>query len=239
MESTPASWWAPRGSTIGLFLVALIAGILFASTAQLFRNADDSPPTDLAGLIREENARVAALEEEMEELKIERDDLVARSTAVLPELDPELLNSGSGTALRGTGLRVQMWDSSSVLPPDSNFDVNDLVVHQQDLEGVINALRAGGAEAIAVQGQRLTSTSAVRCIGNVLLLHGRQYSPPYVIEAIGNPERLRQSLTDSPPVQVYLQYVDRVGLGWQVNTVAELNLPAAPASSFLYAQELS
>lgn len=238
-SSTPIRWWAPRGSTVGLFAVALIAGVLFASTAQLFRNVDDSRPTDLAGLIREENDRILTLEEEVAELRQQRDDLYVLSAVDLPQPEAALTTAGGETEIRGAGLRVQMWDSSSVLPPDSSFDVNDLVVHQQDLEGVINALWAGGADGIAVQGQRLTSTSAVRCIGNVLLLHGRQYSPPYVIEAIGDSDQLRQALADSPPVQVYLQYVDRVGLGWQVTTLTDLELPAATNSSFLYAEELT
>src|SRR5690606_41382455 len=72
------------------------------------------------------------------------------------------------------------------LPISSGLHPDDLVVHQQDLEAVINALWAGGAEALMVQDQRITSLSSVRCVGNVLLLHGRHYSPPYRISAIGD-----------------------------------------------------
>ncbi|HHW82536.1 MAG TPA: DUF881 domain-containing protein [Actinomycetales bacterium] len=238
-EPTPIRWWAPRGSTIGLFAVAIVAGILFASTAQIFRNVDESRPSDLAGLITEENERVDALAEEIAELRAEHAALLEAIAVDAVKPSPELLISGNGTALTGEGVKVQMWDAPNVLPEDSKFDVNDLVIHQQDLEGVINALWAGGADGISVQGQRLTTTSAVRCIGNVLLLHGRQYSPPYVIEAIGEPERLREALADSPAVQVYLQYVEQVGLGWQVTNVTEMELPAATDPSFVYAQEVT
>ena len=55
---------------------------------------------------------------------------------------------------------------------------DDLVVHQQDIQGVVNALWAGGAEAMTLMGQRVIATTAVRCVGNTLLLHGAVYSPP-------------------------------------------------------------
>lgn len=230
----------PVTSSLGLFVVAVLAGLLFASNAALFRDTQSSRPTDLAGLIREENARVAALEAEVAELAAHRDDLLAEMHGSVPAPSDALLTGGHGTELRGEGMRVEMWDATGVLPENSQFDVNDLVVHQQDLEGVLNALRAGGAEAISLQGERLTATSAVRCVGNVLLLHGRQYSPPYVIEAIGDPEELQRALDESHSVQVYLQYVDAVGLGWQVSTMSQVTVPAATdPGSLSYAKELS
>ena len=91
-----------------------------------------------------------------------------------------------------------------------------LVVHQQDLQAVMNALWAGGAEAMELMDQRVISTSAVRCVGNVLRLHGRLYSPPYEVRAIGNPADLRTALTASPAVQSYVRDAADVGLGWSV-----------------------
>src|SRR5699024_6125234 len=102
----------------------------------------------------------------------------------------------------------------------------DLVVHQQDLEGVINALWAGGAEAMAVQGHRVTSRSSIRCVGNVLLIDGSVYSPPYVISAIGSPRSLSASLMSSPQVLTYLDYVQALQLGWSAEESAELYLAA-------------
>ena len=78
-----------------------------------------------------------------------------------------------------------------VLPEGTSPD--DVVVHQQDVQAVVNALWAGGAEAMQIMDQRIVSTSAVRCVGNTLILQGRVYSPPYEITAIGDPERLAQS----------------------------------------------
>ena len=86
---------------------------------------------------------------------------------------------------------------------------------------MVNALWAGGAEAMMLQDQRVISTSAVRCVGNTLILQGRVYSPPYVITAIGDRRGgcARRSTAD-PAVEIYRQYVDAVGLGYEVEDQA-------------------
>ena len=219
-------WWHPRASSIGLIVVAIAIGLLFATTARLSAGEDREAPQDVGDSIRSETARLDALEAEVEGLRAEHADLVEMADVAVPETPENLLVASAGTALRGPGLRVELWDAPAVSVDGSAYDVNDLVVHQQDLEAVMNALWAGGAEAMAVQGQRLTMTSSVRCVGNVLLLHGRQYSPPYVIEALGNPTRLRAALDASDEVQIYLQYVDAVRLGWRVTELTATTLPA-------------
>ena len=93
------------------------------------------------------------------------------------------------TPVRGPGLVVTLndaqRDAEGRFPRDASPD--DLVVHQQDIEAVLNALWSAGAEGIQMQDQRIIGTSAPRCVGNTLLLNGRTYSPPYVITAIGDP----------------------------------------------------
>jgi len=81
-----------------------------------------------------------------------------------------------------------------------------------------------------IQDQRITSTSSVRCVGNVLLLHGRHYSPPYRVSAIGDPQELAAAVEASPGVQVYLQYVDAVGLGWSLEETPSIDMPAYTGS---------
>jgi uncharacterized protein YlxW (UPF0749 family) len=101
-----------------------------------------------------------------------------------------------------------------------------LVVHQQDLQAVINALRAGGAEAITLMGQRIVATSAVRCVGNTVLLHGRVYSPPFVVTAIGDVRALRAALSDDRGVAYFRTFVNRFGLGYTVRSERSVELPA-------------
>lgn len=73
--------------------------------------------------------------------------------------------------------------------------------------------------------QRVIATSAVRCVGNTLILQGVVYSPPYVVTAVGDPARLRGALAAEPGVQIYQQYVDAYGLRLDVRTHRSLTLP--------------
>ncbi|WP_434581733.1 DUF881 domain-containing protein [Carbonactinospora thermoautotrophica] len=105
-----------------------------------------------------------------------------------------------------------------------------LVVHQQDVQAVVNALWAGGAQAIQVMDQRLISLSAVRCVGNTLILRGRVYSPPYKITAVGDPDRLRAALEASEPLRIYREYVRAYGLGYQVDERSSATIPGYQGS---------
>jgi uncharacterized protein YlxW (UPF0749 family) len=130
------------------------------------------------------------------------------------------------TPVRGPAITVTLDDSK--VPLESLPDVytgDDIIVHQQDVQGVVNALWAGGAEAMMIQDQRIISTSAVRCVGNTLNLQGRVYSPPYVITAIGDTTRLEAALAADPAVRTYRDYVAAVGLGWNVSVEASKELP--------------
>jgi uncharacterized protein YlxW (UPF0749 family) len=86
-------------------------------------------------------------------------------------------------AVRGAGLKVTLDDSNLEEAPSGN--INDLVIHSQDVQAVVNALWRAGAEAVSINRQRLVGTSAVLCVGNTLLLNGTVQSPPYVVNAIG------------------------------------------------------
>ena len=97
-------------------------------------------------------------------------------------------------------MRVRLDDAKLVSGevPDG-ADPDDYVIHQQDVQAVVNALWAGGAEAMMLQDQRVISTSAVRCVGNTLILQGRVYSPPYVITAIGDPPAMQAGARSATP----------------------------------------
>ncbi|MET7795912.1 DUF881 domain-containing protein, partial [Streptomyces decoyicus] len=129
----------------------------------------------------------------------------------------------------GQGVTVTLTDAppnaAAKIPGVPEPQPNDLVIHQQDLQAVVNALWQGGAKGIKVMDQRLISTSAVRCVGNTLILQGRVYSPPYKVTAVGNREALTNALTASPAIQNYLQYVNAYGLGWKVDQHEAVTLP--------------
>lgn len=211
-------------------LVLVLAGVLFTANARLAGGVDARQPQDLPQLLEVEQARLTELEDEAGELQAEIDRFTDAQTDEYDVGDPalnELVALAAGRRdVAGPGLIVSLSDAPTNAPQPSWVTDDDLVVHQQDLQAVINALWAGGAEAMTLQDQRVISTSAFRCVGNVLSLHGRLYSPPYVVRAIGDPELLEDALLDSPEIQTYLDYVDLIGLGWSVSSSDRLELPA-------------
>lgn len=221
-----------RGA-VGVGLVLVLAGFLFAANAQLSGGLEARDAQDLPSLVLAEMERAEDLATQVEELRDEVDDLTDAATVGRPG-EPEtntLVQLAAGRLpVSGPGVTVSLTDAPANGPRPDWAVNDDLVVHQQDLQAVINALWAGGAEAMTLQDQRVISTSAFRCVGNVLLLHGRHYSPPYVVRAVGDPEQLQAALQAAPDVQRYLQYVDAVGLGFSLTLESEIELPAYEGS---------
>jgi uncharacterized protein YlxW (UPF0749 family) len=232
-------------SWLSVGAVAVLAGLMFSASARLADGggAHTRDPQDLAQLVDDETARVSELTELTNELNTEIEALSARAGTTVPTLDPDLVEregvlSGS-EPVAGEGLTVTLDDAPStsvdVGPGGVEPQPDDLVVHQQDLQHVINALWSGGAEAMTLQGERVTSTSAFRCSGNILLLHGKVFSPPYKVTAVGDPEKMEAALMSSEGVQTYLEYVDWVHLGWDVQRSDHLDLPAYDGGGLQYA----
>ena len=142
--------------------------------------------------------------------------------------------------MRGSALEVVLDDAhrtADSLPDGVTAD--DIVVHQQDVQAVVNALWASGAEAMMIQDQRVISTSAVRCVGNTLILQGRVYAPPYRITAIGDTDRMQRGLDGDAAISIYKDYVDAFGLGWSVKTPGTVEFPAYSGSvDFQFASPL-
>lgn len=210
-------------------LVTLSAGLLFGTSAALAeRTGSVERPTDLAGLISERNGAVADLTQQAEELAAQVDGL-SRGGSTVRETSQraDRIAPGVGTGpVQGPALRVTLDDagySLDTLP--AGYSVDDVVVHQQDVQSVVNAMWAGGAEAMMIQDQRIVATSSVQCVGNTLYLQGRVYSPPYTITAIGDVEGMQQSLEDDPVVTNFRGWSRVLGLGYQVEDVGEQEFP--------------
>ena len=101
-------------------------------------------------------------------------------------------------------------------------------MHQSDLQAVVNALWAGGARAMSIAGQRVIATSAVRCVGNTLLLNGRVYSPPFRTEAIGPSVTMQAQLARSPGVALFEEAAGYYGLGYTVETAGPAGRARVP-----------
>lgn len=218
-------------------VVALGAGALFATSAQTARGTDlRSPETvDLAGTVRSATGTVANLDAAVRVLTAQVDAATAdagRGNAEVGQVQSQvaaLADPFGQTPVRGSGLTVTLDDapSSAVdrVDPNDAAALDQLVIHQSDLQAVVNALWAGGAQAISIVGQRLVPTSAVRCVGNTLLLNGRVYSPPYVVEAIGPSTAMRARLANSAGVSLLEQAVQYYGVGYTVSGAHTVSVP--------------
>ena len=229
---------------LGVTVILMMAGVLFSTSARTAGGhqlrADQS---DLVGLVQSENQRVKGKERAVQALRQEVDTRAANSargnTAAqqLQQRAQAIALTAGVLPATGPGLVVSLDDAPRTRAIAPGVKPDDLVVHQQDVQAVVNALWRGGAEAMMLMDQRVISTSAVRCVGNTLILKGRVYSPPFVITAVGDPARLRTALDRSEQVQIYRQYVDILGLGWKVRSEDGLRLPGfAGALDLRYAR---
>ncbi len=207
-----------------LLLVGLVMGLIlalqFRVTREIIKNA---PPQE----------RTAALYQELEESRENREVLQHRVYELRDLLDqsvvgPELANMkeeldrvrelAGMTTIEGPGVEVTLNDNPNVLPPGQ--DPNNFVLHDEDVLSVLNELKAAGARAVAINDQRIISSTEVRCIGPTILLNKNQrLSPPFVISALGDPDTLTNSLkmingvVDSLQlwgIQVDIKKVDKV-----------------------------
>lgn len=217
-------------------LVTAGAGLMFAMSFSAAEGSDLRSDGDLTQLILDRNDRVAEQARVLDELQREVDVLSKASSsdgrvATLTALADQIATSAAATPLTGPGLTVSLTDAQlgpGELP--DGFTPDDVVVHQQDVQAVVNALWSAGAEGMMIQDQRVISTSAVRCVGNTLILQGRVYSPPYTITAIGDIEQMQSALNSDPTIEIYRQYVDAVGLGYEVEQHRSVELPAYSGS---------
>ncbi|MGZ5377891.1 MAG: DUF881 domain-containing protein [Mycobacterium sp.] len=233
MAPTSKSAWR-----IGVPVVCLLAGLLLAATHDVSDGGEirrsDAPR--LVDLVRE-------AQQSVDRLTIERDSLVNSldshhggspgadaALAAITNRSARLAVEAGLEPMRGPGLVVTLndaqRDAEGRFPRDASPD--DLVVHQQDIDAVLNALWSAGAEGIQMQDQRIVGTSAPRCVGNTLLLNGRTYSPPYVITAIGNAPAMQAALAAAPLVTLYRQYVVRFGLGYREEPTTQVDLAGYP-----------
>ncbi|WP_329219107.1 DUF881 domain-containing protein [Streptomyces sp. NBC_01485] len=221
-----------RVLTVGVFALAGLLFVTSFNTAKGTNIRTDASLLRLSDLIEERSQKNGELDEANGTLRDDVESLAEADDGSTKAQDDKLagLEKNAGTQkLKGEALTVTLNDAppnaTAKLPGYPEPQPDYLVIHQQDLQAVVNALWQGGAQGIKVMDQRLISTSAVRCVGNTLILQGRVYSPPYKIQAVGDPEKLQQALAEAPAIQNYMVYVNVYGLGWKVTEDGTVTLP--------------
>jgi len=223
--------------------VFVVAGALFVTSGLDAGGLDlrASSVTDLDTVVRQQGERTDALQREVASLTKQVDRLGkgvddAQVSALQRQVDA-LRGPAGFESVHGPAITVKLSDA----PKDEinravekgEVTADQLVVHQQDIQAVVNALWSGGAEAMTLQGQRVISTTGIKCVGNTVVLHGVPYAPPYKITAIGDLDALQTALDSSDYVAGYKTYVDTHHLGYEVSTDDDVTMPAYTGSSDL------
>lgn len=232
--------WRWRVGALGGFVGA---GALFLTSAITADGQEirAESVTDLATVVRQQRAETDQLLAQEEALKQEIATLSAqvggREVQRIQRRLDRLRPAAGLSEVSGTGIKVVLDDSPKELidaaRESGSPDPEKLIVHQQDIQAVVNALWAGGARAVSLMDRRVIATTGIKCVGSNVILHGRPYSPPYRISAVGDPQAMLAALDSSAYVQGYLKVVRTYDLGFETETADDLTIPAYSGSTRL------
>jgi uncharacterized protein YlxW (UPF0749 family) len=208
--------------------------VVAASTTSSQLPADDTARADLVAQLKKGRADLADERGQVEALRRDvatlRDDVLG-STKLSGQLRAQLsaLGVAAGTtAVRGPGIVMEIDDASGAT--DDRNKVLDM-----DLQRIANGLWEAGAEAIAINGQRLGALSAIRGAGAAITVNFRSLNRPYVISVIGDRAALPGRFAESTSGRAWLDVQRRVKLRFQLHTAKMVELPAVPTRTLRYA----
>lgn len=230
-------WTQPWSSTVvrtTTVIGAVLVGFLLTTGLTAGRQAaieQTARKSELIALVQARQQRTAALAERLEELRAQVTTVEQSiDTATAPNLSRQLqeVEAATGlTALRGPGVRVTFSDAEGTC---STGRVEDCRIQDVDLQLATNILWGNGAEGVAVNGERLITTTAIRSAGSSILINYRVLTSPYVVEAVGNPSALHDQFLDSELAEDFGVWQDVFGLGFAVEEVEEVTVPAYTGS---------
>jgi uncharacterized protein YlxW (UPF0749 family) len=213
-------------------LVVVVAGVQAHQDAP----EESRSRTTLVDRVQARGARVADLQRRVGDLLARtgslRDRLLTTTRAgdaLARRLATAEIVAGT-VAVAGPGLRV-------VLDDASRADADNRVL-DRDVQAVVNGLWAAGAEAVAVNGERLTAESAVRQAGGTILVNFEPVAAPYVVAAIGDPVDLETAFGAGPAAARMRNLVQLYGIRFRYERAADLTLPAASGVSLRHATPL-
>jgi len=213
-------------ASVAIGALLAVAGVRAAAGAP----AADRGRRELLARISDSTTRTDALAAQAAQLRADDAALQARlggagAAADAARADALAVDVGA-VAVQGPGLRVVLSDA----PQDAtaaDAPAGSGRVVDRDLQTVVNGLWLAGAEAVAVNGQRLTSLSAIRAAGGALLVDYRPLTPPYALSAVGDPAALQTRLAAESAGRYLRALQDNYGIGVRIETADALRLPAA------------
>lgn len=227
-----------RKDQLTLSIVFMVLGILLATmfsiSQQSKKPVQSSRKQELITIIRDLEAKREALKAELHTLRNQLNQNEKQAAATEGTLasftkEQEQLSLAAGLMpMKGKGLTISLGDSPSV---PFNQNPNDYIIHDSDIRVVINSLWASGAEAIAVNNQRIVASTPIRCAGNTVLINSTRCASPYIIYAIGDPVLMGDGLDKDPDVsRLFKHYSQSYGLKVNIQKDAEVVVPAYKGS---------
>ena len=227
---------APRRMSAPLVLVipALLFGLIVTVQwrTQLERSEltvrYNAPLLDAANsLQKEQNTLKAQLADLRAQLDQIQQGAASQSTASrdLQARVEELRAAAGLTEKSGDGVVVTLDDARSSSPVQTN-NVDKSICHSTDLTDIINAAWRGGAQAIAVNEERIVGSSSVYCVGSTIMVNGTLMSPPFSVVVIGPQNELLTAYDDPNELRDIKQRRDVYGLGFRVTRAGSLKIPA-------------
>jgi uncharacterized protein YlxW (UPF0749 family) len=187
-------------------------------------------------------ATIRRLEQEQEDLKARigrlRQELAvyeqqtAATTERLEELGAELNHQKALAGLvaaEGPGMTLTLDDSQRQAIP-AGQDPSALIVHEYDLRDVVNLLWMAGAEGIAINEERIVGTTSIYCVGSTVMVNDTRLSPPYIVRAIGDPNRLEDFLRNPSYLAEVKEKARRNGLIFKFQRSTAVSLPTYQGS---------
>jgi uncharacterized protein YlxW (UPF0749 family) len=242
-EHGPRPPWRRRGAYALKVLTLMAIGFLLAVAYREAVAAEPAATRAHAGLVNEVKAAQAAtddLQNQSDRLRRQVSDAQAAALGADAEELRRLRQEEAATGLApvtGPGAVVRLVDAPTPIDPNTGKQSDQPVnrVLDIDLQGVANALWASGAEAIAINGQRLSTLSTIRTAGSAILVDFRPVTSPYEVSAIGGPDMLG-TFNHTPTAATMRSLVTSYGLSFATRGESHLQLPAAPGPSLLYAR---
>ncbi|MCX4450328.1 DUF881 domain-containing protein [Streptomyces sp. NPDC087866] len=230
----PRTLKAKLGFAACLVLAALVV-TLGAAQARVTAPVLAKERQELIDRIDAETDAADTLESQVEEI---RDDVSSRQRKALEEHggdQGELVALLSGaTPVHGPGVKVVVDDAEDTDqggggPRETSGFSDTGRVRDRDMQRVVNGLWESGAEAIAINGQRLTALSAIRAAGDAILVDNKPLVPPYTVLAVGDGKKLGAAFRESADGQYLQALKDTFDIRTSISVQEQLSLPAAPS----------
>ncbi|MFE0654341.1 DUF881 domain-containing protein [Streptomyces sp. NPDC059534] len=230
----PRSLRAKLGVAVGLVLAAAVVTV-GAAEARISAPVVAKERQELIDRIESETSTADGLERDVERIRTEVGNRQREALQEHGGDQAELVALLSGaTPVHGPGVKLVIDDAKGTDtggggPRESSGFSDTGRVRDRDMQRVINGLWESGAEAVAINGQRLTSLSAIRAAGDAILVDNKPLVPPYTVLAIGDGQRLSTAFQDSADGQYLHALVENFGIRSAISAEGDVSLPAAPS----------